>query len=369
MKRFIAIALSGLVFLSSFISASAINVNVNNNNVKMDVSPVIVDGRTLVPVAAISNALNSSVSWDELSRTVTITRGDTVISLQLDNKTATVDGQVINLDVPAKSINGRTMVPVSFIAQAFNEKVVWHPTTQTVLISSDAPVTSNIPAVQVNSSQTTYKIVRIVDGDTLIIDYNGVEERVRLIGVDTPESVHPDATKNSEFGKIASDFSKKYLDGKEVTLELDVQERDKYGRILAYMYVGGQMYNKILLQEGMAKVATYPPNVRYVDDFKALEKTAREGNKGLWAYSSDSANISTPTTPIVTPNNSTSSNQYTDESGNGLIKGNISSSGEKIYHMPGMRDYNKTKIDTSKGEKWFKTEQEALDAGFRKAMQ
>ena len=126
---------------------------------------------------------------------------------------------------------------------------------------------------------------------------------------------------------------------------------------------------KILLQEGMAKVATYPPNVRYVDDFKALEKTAREGNKGLWAYSDDSANISAPTTPIVTPNNSTSSNQYTDESGNGLIKGNISSSGEKIYHMPGMRDYNKTKIDISKGEKWFKTEQEALDAGFRKAMQ
>jgi endonuclease YncB( thermonuclease family) len=369
MKKLFSVILSSALFFSSFISASAINVHVNNNNVKMDVAPVIVDGRTLVPVAAISNALNSSVSWDESSRTVTITKGDKVISLQLDNKTATVDGQVINLDVPAKSINGRTMVPVSFIAQAFNEKVEWHPSTQTVLINSTAPATLNIPAVQVNPSQATYKIVRIVDGDTLIIDYNGVEERVRLIGVDTPESVHPDATKNSEFGKIASDFSKKYLDGKEVSLELDVQERDKYGRILAYVYVGGQMYNKILLQEGMAKVATYPPNVRYVDDFKALEKTAREGNKGLWAYSDDSANISAPTTPIVTPNNSTSSNQYTDESGNGLIKGNISSSGEKIYHMPGMRDYNKTKIDISKGEKWFKTEQEALDAGFRKAMQ
>ena len=287
MKKLFSLILSGLLFFSSVMSASAINVHVNNNNVKMDVAPVIVDGRTLVPVAAISNALNSSVSWDELSRTVTITRGDKVISLQLDNKTATVDGQVINLDVPAKSINGRTMVPVSFIAEAFNEKVVWHPSTQTVLINSDAPASLNIPAVQVNPSKTTYKIARIVDGDTFIIDYNGVEERVRLIGVDSPESVHPDTTKNNELGKIASDFSKNYLEGKEVCLELDVQERDKYGRLLAYAYVGGQMYNKILLQEGMARAFTYPPNIRYNDDFIEIEKTAREANKGLWSYSSD----------------------------------------------------------------------------------
>ncbi|MPM62259.1 hypothetical protein SDC9_109125 [bioreactor metagenome] len=261
------------------------------------------------------------------------------------------------------------MVPVGFIAQAFGEKVEWHKATQTVLINSNAPVSQNVPVPQATPAQATYKIVRIVDRDTLVINYNGVEEKVRLIGVDTPESVHPDATKNNEFGKIASDFSKNYLDGKEVTLELDAQERDQYGRILAYVYINGVMYNKTLLQEGMAKVATYPPNVKYVDDFKALEKSARENNKGLWAYSNDSTSISTPAAPVVTPNNSTSSNQYTDESGNGLIKGNISSSGEKIYHMPGMRDYSKTKIDTSKGEQWFKTEQEAIDAGFRKAMQ
>ena len=364
MKKYLSIILSGLIFLSSFISASAINVHVNNNNVKMDVSPVIVDGRTLVPVAAISNALNSSVSWDESSRTVTITKGDKVISLQLDNKTATVDGQVINLDVPAKSINGRTMVPVSFIAQAFNEKVEWHASTQTVLINSAAPATLNIPAVQVNPSQTTYKIVRIVDGDTIIIDYNGVEERVRLIGVDTPESVHPDKTKNNEFGVIASNFSKGYLENKEVSLELDVQERDKYGRILAYVYLDGVMYNKTLLQEGMAKVSTYPPNVRYVDDFKALEKSAREANKGLWAYSEDSSTVST--TPAQSNTNPTTSNvtQTLDASKDGIwIKGNINS---KIYHVPGGRDYDKV---SPQNIVWFETEADAIAAGFRRAKQ
>ncbi len=364
MKRFIAIALSGLVFLSSFISASAINVHVNNNNISMDVPPVLVEGRTLVPVAAIAQSLKGEVSWDASTKTVTITRDSKTIKLQLNNKTVTVDGQVMNLDVPAQSINGRTMVPVSFIAQAFNEKVVWHPSTQTVLINSDTPVTSNIPAIQVNPSQTTYKIVRIVDGDTLIIDYNGVEERVRLIGVDTPESVHPDATKNNEFGVIASNFSKDYLESKEVSIELDVQERDKYGRILAYVYVGGQMYNKILLQEGMAKVATYPPNVRYVDDFKALEKTARESNKGLWAYSDDSSTVSTA--PVQNNSNTTTSNvtQTLDASKDGTwIKGNINS---KIYHVPGGRDYGKI---SPQNIVWFETEADALAAGFRRAQQ
>ena len=364
MKRLFSIILSSALFFSSFVSASAINVHVNNNNISMDVPPVIVEGRTLVPVAAIAQSLKGEVSWDASTKTVTITRDSKIIKLQLNNKTVTVDGQVMNLDVPAQSINGRTMVPVSFIAQAFNEKVVWHPSTQTVLINSDAPVTLNIPAVQVNPSQTTYKIIRIVDGDTLIIDYNGVEERVRLIGVDTPESVHPDATKNSEFGKIASDFSKKYLDGKEVSLELDVQERDKYGRILAYMYVGGQMYNKILLQEGMAKVATYPPNVRYVDDFKALEKAAREANKGLWAYSEDSSTVST--TPAQSNTNPTTSNvtQTLDASKDGIwIKGNINS---KIYHVPGGRDYDKV---SPQNIVWFETEADAIAAGFRRAKQ
>lgn len=369
MKKIMVYAISALLFCSSAFSSYAISVYVDDYEVPMDVKPVIIDGRTLVPVAAISNALNGDVSWDASTKTVTINRYSKVIQLQLENKTAVVNDRNITLDVPAQSVNGRTMVPVGFIAEAFGESVEWDAQTKSVLIIRDTRYGLELAAPPTDIVETTYKIVRIVDGDTLVINYNGVDEKVRLIGVDTPESVHPDATKNNEFGKIASDFSKNYLDGKEVTLQFDVQERDQYGRILAYVYINGAMYNKTLLQEGMAKVATYPPNVKYVDDFKALEKTARENNKGLWAYANDSTSISTPAAPVVTPNNSTSLNQYTDESGNGLIKGNISSSGEKIYHMPGMRDYNKTKIDTSKGEQWFKTEQEAITAGFRKAIQ
>lgn len=129
-----------------------------------------------------------------------------------------------------------------------------------------------------------YDVVRVVDGDTFVVKYNGKDEKVRLIGVDTPESVHPDEEKNTEFGDKVSNFTKEMLTGKQVDLEFDVEQKDQYGRLLAYVYLDGQMYNKMLLEKGYAQVATYPPNVKYVDDFTAIQKQAREDKVGLWEY-------------------------------------------------------------------------------------
>ena len=131
-------------------------------------------------------------------------------------------------------------------------------------------------------SNTYFEVLKVVDGDTIQIDYNGTKERVRLIGIDTPESVHPDENKNTENGKKASEYTKKLLTGKKVQLELDVQERDKYGRILAYVYLDGKMVNKKLLEDGYAQVATYPPNIKYVKEFLKIQEKAKEQNKGLW---------------------------------------------------------------------------------------
>lgn len=127
-----------------------------------------------------------------------------------------------------------------------------------------------------------YKVVRVVDGDTIVIDYNGTGEKVRLIGIDTPESVHPDADKNTKWGNTASDYTKYMLSGKYVGVEFDVEQTDKYGRLLAYVYLDGKMYNKTLLENGFAKVSTYPPNVKYVDEFVQLQKQARENKIGIW---------------------------------------------------------------------------------------
>lgn len=216
-----------------------------------------------------------------------------------------------------------------------------------------------------------YDVIRVVDGDTIIVNFEGKEERVRLIGVDTPESVHPDASKNTECGRIASEFTKSRLESKKVGLEFDVQERDRYGRLLAYVYLDGAMFNKTLLSEGMAQISTYPPNTKYVDEFQVLATQAREANKGLWAMDCDATPTPDPEpaptpSPGYDPNNPRNGLKVSPYPGRD-IKGNISSSGEKIYHVPGQRDYAKTVIDESKGERWFATEAEAQAAGWRKA--
>lgn len=112
---------------------------------------------------------------------------------------------------------------------------------------------------------------RVVDGDTIVVLMDGKKEKVRMIGIDTPESVHPDKSRNTPMGKIASKYTKDHLEGQYVRLETDVQERDKYGRILAYVYLDDKMFNKTLLKEGLANLMTIPPNVKYVDEFKRIE--------------------------------------------------------------------------------------------------
>lgn len=128
-----------------------------------------------------------------------------------------------------------------------------------------------------------YLVTEVVDGDTYKINYEGKEQKVRLIGVDTPESVHPDKTKNTKYGKEASNYVKQLIENKYISLEFDVSQTDKYGRLLAYVYLeDGEMLNVKLVKEGYAQVATYPPNVKYVETFKSLQEEARKNKVGFW---------------------------------------------------------------------------------------
>ncbi len=141
---------------------------------------------------------------------------------------------------------------------------------------------------QDNSTQTQefagkYLVTKVVDGDTYKINYEGKEQKVRLIGIDTPESVHPNKEKNTNYGKQASNYVKQLIENQYITLEFDISKTDKYGRLLAYVYLeNGEMLNEKLIKEGYAKVATYPPNVKYVDDFKSLQEEARKNKEGFW---------------------------------------------------------------------------------------
>ena len=130
-----------------------------------------------------------------------------------------------------------------------------------------------------------YKVTKVIDGDTFMVDINGTETKVRLIGVDTPESVATDdnAYKNCEEGKTASNFTKDTIEGRKVYLEYDVDPDDDYGRTLAYVYLqDGRMLNEILLEYGYARLMTIQPNVKYVDNFTKIQTNARENQTGFW---------------------------------------------------------------------------------------
>ncbi len=132
-------------------------------------------------------------------------------------------------------------------------------------------------------------VVRVVDGDTVVADVGGQEERVRLIGIDTPESVKKGSPVEC-FGKEASHRTAELLpEGTPVRLVLDVEERDRYERLLAYVYRAsdGLFVNLALVTDGYAGLLTYPPNVAHTDDFRRAVTDARADGVGLWAACGD----------------------------------------------------------------------------------
>ena len=140
-----------------------------------------------------------------------------------------------------------------------------------------------IPTIQ---SWPEAKVVKVVDGDTLSVSLNGKTETVRVIGIDTPETVDPRRPVGC-FGKEASNKAKELLSEKEIILQKDVSETDKYRRLLRYVFLplpdGRILFaNDYLVREGFAKVLTYPPDVKYNEQFRQAEREAREDNRGLW---------------------------------------------------------------------------------------
>lgn len=132
-----------------------------------------------------------------------------------------------------------------------------------------------------SKNRVEYRVLRVIDGDTIEVEKLG---KVRYIGVNTPETKHP-SRGPEPFGREAYEANKRLVENKTVKLELDAGERDKYGRILAYVYVGNVFVNAWLVENGYAQAMTGPPNVRYADLFVKLERKARESGNGLWGLS------------------------------------------------------------------------------------
>lgn len=174
----------------------------------------------------------------------------------------------ISKKIVAFGIVGGAMLLIGFLIGQAGQGPTLSPTTE------PSPVASPLP-VEVE----TFKVTRVIDGDTIEIEGG---DRVRYIGIDAAES--------GCFSNEATAKNKELVDGKEVRLEKDVSETDKYNRLLRYVYVdpstnSGQVIfvNDYLVRQGYAQIATYPPDVKYQAQFRQAEQEARENNRGLWA--------------------------------------------------------------------------------------
>lgn len=168
------------------------------------------------------------------------------------------------------------------------------------------------PAVQAKTQPTTaqpssqytyYSVTEVVDGDTIKISMNGKVETLRLIGMDTPETVDPRKPVQC-FGKEASNKAKELLSGKKVRIEMDPTqgERDKYDRLLAYVYRDdGLFYNKAMIEQGYAHEYTYNTPYKYQTEFKTAQKTAQTAQVGLWSPATCNGDTTSSNTTTQTP--------------------------------------------------------------------
>lgn len=139
----------------------------------------------------------------------------------------------------------------------------------------------------VSGIQKKYLVKKVIDGDTFEFESDGALYKVRLIGIDTPETVDPRRPVGC-FGKNASEETKRLLEGNEVILTKDISETDKYNRLLRYVFLplsGGEnlFINDYLVRQGFANASSYPPDIKYTDRFAQAEQEARDNLRGLWS--------------------------------------------------------------------------------------
>jgi endonuclease YncB( thermonuclease family) len=145
-----------------------------------------------------------------------------------------------------------------------------------------------LPDIEPTGPTEEATVVRVVDGDTIVIDRGAGQERVRYIGIDTPEAVRP-SFPVEWMGPEATAANRALVEGRRIILERDVSEVDTFGRLLRYIWVaepsspsGWLLVNRELLARGYAQVSTYPPDVKYVELFLAAQRAARDAGVGLW---------------------------------------------------------------------------------------
>ena len=236
------------------------------------------------------------------------------------------------------------------------------PTIEPTVVPTPTPTIASVSilheCVPSDTKAERGKVIEITDGDTIQVDINGTIYKVRYIGMDTPEVGQP-------LAQEATDKNRELVYQKEVVLVKDVSEVDRYDRLLRYVFVNSTFVNEALVNDGLASAKDFPPDSACAIFLVNTQVKAIKAGIGLWVVVPTIVVI-----PTAVPVQPTAIAQPTavPQPTNCNIKGNISSSGERIYHVPGGASYNRTVINLAAGERMFCTEAEALAAGWRKAL-
>ena len=185
------------------------------------------------------------------------------------------------------------------------------------------------------TDQIPVTLVRTIDGDTIKILYEGKEVNVRYLLIDTPETSHPKLGKQP-FGEAAKERNRQLVNSGELTIEFDIGERtDKYGRLLAYVYVDGKSVQKSLLAEGLARVAyVYPPNTRHLTPFEEVQAIAKEKGLGIWSienYATESGFKSKPAASVSSGSTPTPSKSSTGSTSTSPTTSAVKTGGQEWF--------------------------------------
>jgi micrococcal nuclease len=224
----------------------------------------------------------------------------------------------------------------------------------TQAIASDTgTATPGWPCIRADAKREEAVVTKITDGDSIEVDVKGVAFRVRYIGIDAPEM------SGEPLGEEARAANLALAGGKRIVMIRDLSEADRYGRLLRHVFADGVFVNREMARMGMAHAVSYPPDVSCNEDFRAAEKEARMEALGIWGL------LGSPT--YSTREGGSCPGGCVTPPAGCVIKGNINSRGEKIYHVPGGKYYGQTVIEPEKGERWFCSEAEAASAGWRRS--
>lgn len=352
--------------LPTYAQAASPRLWVNGKYITGDVAPIVRNNRTLVPMRQVSEALGLGIEWNQEAQQALVTIDDVVYAFMPDKPYYGAGDSKVDMDTTTVVYNNRIFLPLRVIAEATGSKVSWDQTSYTAVVGE-----GYVPAEAPTQSSNTFEEVvveRVVDGDTIVVSGG---QKVRLILVDTPETKHP--KKGVEyFGKEASAYTTSQLTGKTVYLQKDVSETDRYGRLLRYVWiarpssnnpsndeVASLCFNATLIKNGYGKLATFPPDIKYVDLFKSLERQARQANTGLWAGgTAPEAPKPTPQKPVAKPKASAPTKTYNSNPINAPYIGN-SNSGK--FHKRGCRSVQKMSPHNMVG---FSSRNEAIGQGY-----